>query len=84
MRMLKLQGKLLAAAIAMVTILPRIAVAAEPNPSPAERQNFHEKMLAIPHSEGCFVARYADPKPHWQKEKCGKPPKSPNPDVERA
>jgi hypothetical protein len=71
-----------AAAVGVLTILPRIAVSAQSAPpSPAERQGFHEKMLAMPHGEGCFIAHYADSKPRWQKTKCGTPPKTPNPMV---
>ncbi|UPT95439.1 hypothetical protein J4G48_0040510 [Bradyrhizobium barranii subsp. apii] len=74
----------------VVTTLSSIGVAAQrtppkapnnPQPNATERQDFHEKMLAIPHGEGCFVARYADKQPRWQKIKCGKPPKTPNPMV---
>lgn len=72
----------LVTAIVMVSWFPRITVAASP-PSPppnaSERQNFQDKMLAIPHGQGCFVARYANPKPRWQQIKCGTPPKTPNP-----
>lgn len=71
-------------AVLIVTILQRDAIAqnrANPPsaPSLAERQSFREKMLAIPPGKGCFVARYADPHPHWEKVKCGNPPKTPNP-----
>lgn len=63
-----------------LTIPPRaMAQNSASPPSAAERQSFQEKMLAIPHGVGCFVARYADPHPHWEKVKCGKPPKTPNP-----
>jgi hypothetical protein len=80
---------LVAIASLMLTISSPTAVAAKRTgpttpskpiqPNAAERQDFHEKMLAIPHGEGCFVARYGDPQPRWQKIKCGKPPKTPNP-----
>lgn len=74
-----------AATIAILLVLPETAGAAAPNnPAPSlttrsatERQNFHEKMLSVPHGHGCFVAHYGDPQ--WHQVKCGHAPKTPNP-----
>src|SRR5579871_5840834 len=75
---------LVIAAVLLVTFVTRAAIAADedhattPTLSAAERQTFQEKMLAIPlPGTGCYFARYSDP--HWQKVKCGTPPKTPNP-----
>lgn len=78
----------LAAAVLLVTSLTRAGIAANERPltapatqpSAVERQTFQEKISAVPlPGPGCYFARYGDP--HWQKVKCGAPPKTPNPMV---